>query len=306
MSTESDIERAGSQSPSISDDSETVEVPTHYAREIKARERLHRQCPVDVYVAGVNSRYSWPNRLVSAKEARPGVADTSETLIVDSVINDPYWSVNGVLDAAHRLDADYVIGKDWPAFADPQGDGIHALDAYGWTVSKYDDHECSAELVVPVQPPFERQTIRSLRRSGVEYFALGGLRDKSGTEQVEHIRTFREIAGYSVKAHGLGMGTSIELIAAIRESVAENPQCPLLDSFDISTPETVISKNEIPNKRWENCRFLLPTGKDSTTVRAGFSESVARMLEYELTPGCDDEMFEQSKTDQPTQMALSR
>lgn len=306
MSTESDTEHAGSQSPSISDNSETVEVPARYAREIEARERLHRQCPVDVYVAGVNSRYSWPRRLVSAKEARPGVADTSETLIVDSVINDPYYAVNDVLDAATRLDAEYVIGKDWPAFADPEGEGVPALDSHGWTVSKYQEHECNAELVVPLQPPFERQTVRALRHRGVEHFALGGLRDRSGAEQVRQIRAFRDIAGYEVNAHGLGVGTSLELLAALRESVTEDPQHPLLDSFDISTPETVVSKNELPNKRWENCRFLLPTGEDSTTVRAGFSESVARMLEYELTPGCNDEIFEQSKTGQPTQMTLSR
>jgi hypothetical protein len=306
MSTKSDTERAGSQNISVTDNSGTVEVPAHYAREIEARERLHQQCPVDVYVAGVNSRYSWPNRLVSAKEARPGVADTSETLIVDSVINDPYYAVNDVLDAAHRLGADYVIGKDWPAFADPEDEGVPALDAYGWTVSKYIDHECNAELIVPLQPPFEAPTVRSLRKQNIDHFALGGLRDKSGPEQVQHIRAFREVAGYSVKAHGLGVGTSIELLSALRESVANDPQRPLLDSFDISTPETVVSKNELPNKRWDNCRFLLPTGKGSTTVRAGFSESVARMLEYELTPGCDDEMFEQSKPKQSVQMPLNR
>lgn len=305
MSAKSDTEHAGSQDPLIAG-SETVEIPTRYAREIEARERLHQQCPVDVYVAGVNSRYSWPNRLVSAKEARPGVADTSATLMVDSVINDPYYAVNDILDAADRLNADYIIGKDWPTFADPEDEGVPALDAYGWTISKYKRHECNAELVVPLQPPFERQPVHSLRHSDVEHFALGGLRDKSGTEQVRHIRAFREIAGYSVEAHGLGVGTSVELISAIRESVADDPQRPLLDSFDISTPETAVSKNELPNKRWDNCRFLLPTGQDSTTVRAGFSESVARMLEYELTPGCDDVMFEQNKTKQSVQMSLNR
>jgi hypothetical protein len=289
-------EHAHSQeTPTDGDSAETVEVPARYAREIEARERLHQQCPVEVYVAGINSRYSWPYRLVAANEARPGVADTSDTLIVDSVIEDPYYAVEDVLDAAHRLDAEYVIGKDWPAFADPDGDGVHPLDAYEWTVSRYTKHECDAELIVPLQPPFEPQTIRSLRRSDVDHFALGGLRDCSGREQVRHIRAFREIAGYDVTAHGLGVGTSVELLTALRESVADDARRPLLDSLDISTPENAVHTNKLPTKRWEQRRIPLPTGDDSTTVRAGFAEAVARMLEYELTPGCDDEIFDRTE-----------
>jgi len=30
------------------------------------------------------------------------------------------------------------------------------------------------------------------------------------------------------------------------------------------------------------------------TMRAGFAESIARMHEYELSPGCDDEILKQA------------
>jgi hypothetical protein len=112
---------------------------------------------------------------------------------------------------------------------------------------------------------------------------------------VRHIRAFREAAGYDVTAHGLGVGTSVELLTALRESVADDPRRPLLDSFDISTPENAVRTNKLPTKRWEQRRIPLPTGEESTTVRAAFAESAARMLEYELSPGCDDEMFDRTE-----------
>ena len=268
-----------------------VTVPARYAREIQARERLHEQCPVDIYVAGINPRYSWPFRLMSAKEARPAVRDACDSLIVDSVVTDPYYSMQQVLDVAHRIEADYVVGKDWPAFVDPKGEGVSTLDAYDHFAGTYHRHECEAELIVPLQPPFDKQTIRSLRRSGMDHFALGGLRDLASIEQVRHIRTFREHAGYGVFAHGLGIGTSIEVLVAIRKSIAADPTRPLVDSLDISTPENAVRNNKLPTKAWNQHRIPLPSGEDSTTVRAGFAEAIARMLEYEFTPGCDDEQF---------------
>ena len=129
---------------------ETVEMPARYAREIAARERVVERCPIDVYVAGINDRYAWPHRLVSAKEAdRPGLAETCETLIVDSVINDPFYSADDVLDAASKLDADAVVAKDWPPFADPAGEGIHPADALEHFMSRYN---ATTEVTVVTMP----------------------------------------------------------------------------------------------------------------------------------------------------------
>lgn len=292
LSETQSTERASSHKVATDEDSTgTIEVPERYAREIEARERLHEQCPVDVYVAGINPRYSWPNRLVAANEARPSIPESAESVIVDSVVNDPYYAVDDVLDAAQKLNAEYVVGKDWPPESDPADEGVHATDAYNWFLGKYRDHKCEADVIVPIAPPFDSGCLNGL--SKVDHFALGGMRDMSGEQQVAHIQTFREVAGYDIDVHGLGVGTSAELISAIRESVEDDPENPLLNSFDISTPENAVSKGKLPDKSWQQHRVPFPTGEDSTTMRAGFAESIARMLEYELSPGCDDEILKQ-------------
>ena len=274
---------------------ETVEVPARYAREIEARERVIEHCPIDVYVAGINDRYSWPFRLVNANEAsRPALRKTCETLIVDSVIGDPYFAVEDVLDAAHEIGADYVVGKDWPPFADPADEGgIHAAEALNHFMMRYKRQECDAGVIVPLFPPFAADALHGVRGEWIDYYALGGLRDLSGEQQVAHIREFRKRVGYEADAHGLGVGTSPALIAALRESIEAGS--PLLDSFDISTPEKAVRNNKIPSRSWTQQRNPLPSGTDSTTVRAGFAESITRMLAYELTSKCDD-LFSQQQT----------
>ena len=290
--SESTSERAssGEVATNQKESSETIEVPARYAREIEAREQLHEACPVDVYVAGINPRYSWPHRLVAANEARPGVAASADTVIIDSVVSDPYYAVNDVLDAAHKLDAEYVVGKDWPPESDPSSKGVQATDAYEWFITKYKRHECKSDVLVPIAPPFEAGCLDCL--SEVDRFALGGMRDMSGEQQVKHIRDFRDVAGYDVEVHGLGVGTSAELISAIRESVKNGPESPLLDSFDISTPENAVSKGKLPDKHWHQHRITFPTGDESTTMRAGYAEATARMLEYELSSWCDDDILQ--------------
>ena len=117
-----------------------------------------------MFVAGINDRYSWPHRLVSAKEAnRPALAETCETLIVDSVINEPYYPAGDVLDAAHALDADAVVAKDWPPQADPSGRGVSPADALEHFMSRFVKHEFDGEVIVPVWPPFDHRS-RRLRR----------------------------------------------------------------------------------------------------------------------------------------------
>jgi sulfur carrier protein ThiS len=284
---------SSTQNVSSTSESQSIEIPARYAREIQARERLHDACPVDVYVAGINPRYSWPHRLVAANKACLSVIDSAETVIIDSVVTNPYYSNRAILDTAHELDTEYVIGKDWPPAADPcDRGGIQPVDALDHFMGEYTCHECDADVIVPVFPPFDAQKLQGLRKDWINYYALGGMRDMSGEQQVAHIRQFRDLVGDDVNAHGLGVGTSVALINAIRDSIKENPDAPLLDSLDISTPETAVANNKIPTKRWHQQRVQLPTGDESTTVRAGFAEAIARMLEYELTPECDDEMFD--------------
>lgn len=263
---------------------ELAAVPERYAREIRARERLHEACPVDVYVAGINPRFSWPHRLVSAREAdRPALRETCETLIVDSVIQDQYYPVAEVLDAADEIGADYVVMKDYP------GEDRLALDAYEYFMSRYFEHPTDVDVIPVLEPDHVRRQWRFFANTNADHdvFGIGGLRDASPERQVEALRRARDAVGDDVQLHAFGVGTSPEVVRALRDSVEEGR--PLVDSLDISTPEHAVGKNKIPDKRWNQQRVPLPTGEDSTTVRAGFAEAVARMLVYELTPGCDDE-----------------
>jgi hypothetical protein len=270
-----------------SDDStadELAAVPERYAREIRAREQLHEACPVDVYVAGINPRFSWPHRLVSAREAnRPALRETCETLIVDSVMQDEYYPVADVLDAAEDIGADYVVMKDYPG-----EDGI-ALDAYEYFMSRYFDHETDVDVIPVLEAGRVREQWRFFENTNADHdvFGVGGMRDFTPERQVEVMRRARDAVGGAVRLHAFGVGTSPEVVRALRDSVEDGR--PLVDSLDISTPEHAVGKNKIPDKTWSQQRVALPTGEDSTTVRAGFAEAVARMLVYELTPGCDDE-----------------
>lgn len=272
--------------PPDADRRETVDVPARFAEEIAARQRLHERCPVDVFVAGVNPRYSWPNRLVSAREAnRPALRRSCDTLIVDSVMQDDYFPVPDILDAADEIDADYVVMKDYPSAPDA------TLDAYDRFMSFYVDHPTTAEVVPVLSPGRIRQQWRTYAVGGPDHpmYGIGGLCGETPERQVRALRTAREVAGDDVRLHAFGVGTSAEAIHALRESAAEGR--PLVDSLDISTPENAVANNKIPGKRWQQRRVPLPGGVDSTTVRAGFAEAVARMLAYELTPDCEESLF---------------
>lgn len=290
---QSDVELAIDDTDGEADD-EAIKVPKRYAREIAARERLLARCPVDIYVSGVWDRYSWPYRLVQANEAnRSGLKDTCETLIVDSVPTDLYFPVSDVLDAAHEMDADYVVMKDYP------GEYDVTLDAHERFCSHYQRHECDSKIMAVATTPnigrFRAQC-RSYKRSfdkglSVHAVAVGGLRDAKASIQARWFREARKVMGYDVPLHGLGVGTSPELISNIRKSIKEDPERPLVDSIDISTPESAVKNNKIPDKTWTQRRSPFPEGVDSTTVRSGFAEAIARMLAYELTPDCDDDVL---------------
>lgn len=282
--TETDTETTSGSS----EDPGTVEVPARYAREIEKRERLHEQALIDVYVAGDTSWYAWPHRLVNAGDAdHVALRDTCDTLIVDSVYGDDYYPVDDVLDAAHKIHADYVIMSDYPDQPDA------TIDAYEWFSSHYIDHACNATVIPVAQPasPDFHQQINFYQRSRLTHplIAIGGLSSATPAEQVTALTRAREIAGSQQAIHGLGLGTSPQVIAAVRQHATRHGR-PLIDSLDTSTPERAPSLNKLPDKTWSQHRHLLPEGESSTVVRAGFADAIARMLAYEFSPSCDDDV----------------
>ncbi|MFD1588515.1 hypothetical protein ACFR9U_16170 [Halorientalis brevis] len=278
----------------------TVDVPAYYAREIAERELIARECPVDVFVSGINPRYGWPYRMQSAREARPSVRDACETLIIDSVFQDPHYPIEEILDAAHDFDADYVVSKDYWAL-DGQS---YPLNEMQFFAERYKRHPCEAEILVPVGADPSKYTLERLAKDikrdspcNIGGVAVGALSRERGELQADVLRRVREIVGPDVHVHALGMGTDPSVIGAIRESIVDDPQRPLVDSLDTSTPENAPKNNKLPDKRWSQKRVLLPEGDKSSTVRAQFAAAQALMLAYELTTWCDDDEISDGRSD---------
>lgn len=140
-------------------ETDTVEVPAYYAREIEARESIARDVPIDVYSAGINSRWGWPYRLVSAQEARPSVAAAADVVIVDSGFAQR-GTITEVLDAGAALDADLLIPPDLTpgceAYdpADP-AQAREAAREMGWYTGELERHAFDGSLLVPIHPPVD-------------------------------------------------------------------------------------------------------------------------------------------------------
>ena len=244
-------------------------------REFTEQMKIISHSPVKVFLASYINRYWYPYRLQHAGKAKQWLQDESLETILDSGISDEEIGNRETLDKAHELNADYVV----PA------DVLHDRDATTEAVREfmrmYESHPCRAKPLIPLQPPHEKH-YQDL--AGFSHYMLGGLKMGSPVEQLKAIRAFRDVAGYGVYAHGLGLGANLTLIKALRE----NPR--LLDSFDLSTNEQVVIGEKIPDKSWSQRDFAYPRGDNSSTVRAAFAKAVALQLNYMLGPFCSDDL----------------
>lgn len=246
-------------------------------REFAERCKIIAHSPITVYIASYNPRYWYPYRIQHAGQAREWVRDESLSVIMDSGISDESIGNKETLDRAHELRSDYVIPAD--SFRDQSG----TTAAISEFLDLYEDHPCSATPLLPLQPPFDRH-YREF--SEYSHFALGGIASVDPSEQVREIKRFREVAGDTVSAHGLGLGASLELIRALRDDPS------LLDSLDLSTPEQMTINGQIADSSWIQRDFDYPRGEDSTTIRGAYASAMAIQLNYMLSPLCSDKNLE--------------
>lgn len=252
-------------------------------RELQERFNLIRQNnSARVFSAGINGRYWYPYRLMSAKEAGRSTANECLELIIDSAYTHDDVGNKDTIEAAIKANADYIIMADAPG---SQRKTHNALSEF---ITLYKEHtECSAKPFVVLQPPYaEHYTQFEDVYSKFSHFALGGLHQFDPWQQISAIREFRMVAGAQVYVHALGIGTDYEVVRALRDE----PR--LVDSLDVSTAEQAIKNNKIPDKKWKQTPFYVPEGVDSTSVRARFSESILSMLNYVLGPHVDDDELE--------------
>jgi hypothetical protein len=307
---------------------ETVEVPAYYADEIAEREQIARECPIKVYCSSINRRWGWPYKLNSSRERRMSARQSADSFIIDPGAYNPACSLE-IGHAAWKTNADYVLARDIPPthqhFGDLDDRHLRSVavsqnyvaqnramrEADSYTVGQW---ECAhnADPIVPIQPPFEEslaqmaetveypapveaddgtplvdnsRTVKvNLLEDDIDYYAVGGLLSIPDVdERIEALQFVRDELGSAVKIHALAPGTDPEMIRALRQHT------DLVDSIDVSTPETAPSKGKVPDRGWHQHKANVSGGEDSTTTRGAEAARIAVELARQLTPGKFDE-----------------
>jgi len=174
-----------------------------------------------VYVAS-DMPTSYPYKLQKPSTVNDRVRPTAESFIFDSGIGDDVSNAE-VLDMAHEYDADYVVAKDYLHDQEATTESIQAF------FREYENHDCTATPMVPLQPP-HAEHYDDLR--GHSHYVLGGmaLEEISTNQQITWIREFGDVVADDAYVHGLGVGGGLEFVRALAGT-------GILDSIDCSTPE---------------------------------------------------------------------
>lgn len=235
-----------------------------------------------IFSAKYNTRYLYPYALQHVNNCYPGVRNTCYELMLDSGMNDEEVTNRDIIERALELNPDYIMPKDYV------GDRERTRESMREFFDLYEAvyRECAATPFVIIQPPYsEEYRMYKDFYEQFGHFALGGLQMFEPEEQVRRLERFRYEVGSNNYVHAFGIGTTLEVIRALRN----NPR--LIDSLDVSTAEMAISKNKIPDKTWKRSDFYIPEGVDSSSVRARFSAAILYMMNYMMGTRVDDDIL---------------
>lgn len=297
-----------------------------YDRELDEREDLIEECPIDIYVPSINPRYGYPHKLMTYYEDRPGVRDSATHVIIDSG-KTRVGEMDRILESARDMDADQIVPPDTTPFVDGYEDLTAADHAYEQAEYYWDWHtsDVDADLLLPLHPnhgeyadelsTWEPDHILGLEshpsydcpespeeidqyRSGRAYYsytldlidaadgvAVGGLLGMSVSARIDALRTVRARVGRHKHVHALAPGTEPEMLLFLRQ----NPN--VIDSMDISTPESAPGNGKIADATWKQHLHLYPPGFNSTTVRGMASLYLVLQLNYMLGPWFNEEKW---------------
>ena len=274
-----------------------------YERELGEREWLVEQCPIDVYCSSAMPRWGYPYKLMSYWETRPAVADSCEELIIDSGYR-KYGDMDVILEEAERYDATWLIPPDiTPHFyaydSIPPADRAKELARH---LRRYQRKQPGAGVLLPLHRPVERclEELKNPEHTAkwseypdgeslldvFEGVAIG-LKGIDAGERIELLGAVNRETPQGTHVHGLSPGTDMEMIAFLRE----NPH--MVDSLDVSTPEHASRNNKIPDNEWHQHKVNFPSGTDVTTLRSLRALEIAMMLNYMLSPLCNDSEFQE-------------
>ena len=224
-------------------------------------ERVNR-CPIDIYVAS-NMPYPYPYKLIKPEHAEQRVADTCDTLIMDSGIGDDTTN-REVVELAQQYDADFVVPCD--ELHDQQA----TTEAVKDFVDVYEQMDVRATPLIPLQPPYDEHY---QELSGHFADVLGGIAfDTTPRKQIEELKRFRRAAGPEPYAHALGIGGSMTVVNAL----ANDPG--LVQSVDCSTPEQAAINGSVIDAELKQRSVEILTGEGSSAGRYALAETNAYQL----------------------------
>lgn len=269
------------QSPSFE---EVLEETPASRKQEALRQILARNNKCQIWIGGSeNDRFDYPYRLSPVDRVGDRIRNASQQLMIDSSINDPSLTNKEVLEKAIEYDAQYVVPKDYWGEIDQTQESLMEFHRL------YQQSECEATVLWPLQPPHDEHYYRYEDFfSKVSHFAVGGVKDADPDEQIEAVKTVREIVGPYKYVHGLGMGCSKRIIDAIREN--HN----LMNSMDNSTFERLPGFGKIADASWKQQKIDMPNGDDVFTLNAIQTEFMVYLANYQLTSLVDYEKKEQS------------
>jgi len=255
---------------------------TTLSKEDRRAREIIANSPVTIFSARYHDWWNCPYTLQMVQRADQKFRDKSYQYIVDSGFRDPDVSNQDMIEAAIDLNPDWVVPKDYP------GDAQRTADSLREFADLYADRgdEFGGRPLVPVQPP-HADTFERYEHIYREFsnFAVGGLHYfTTPAAQVEAIKEFKKVASPG-HLHALGVGTNLEFVTELRDSPA------LIDSLDISTPETAVKNNGVPDRTWIQREFEVPKGTNSSMLRGNLSKYIHLQLNYMLTEFADDENF---------------
>lgn len=290
--------------------------PEMYEREIGERRHIVEECPIDIYGSSINPRWSYEYKLMSYWEARKSVAGSTDTIMIDSGFRKE-GDMDEILEACRKVNADWFIPPDITPFFDEYDEITpeeRAMDIWRYG-RQWEQSDVDAKMLMPLhrpvgkhldaletfQPPGSNRTMNLLKRyDGVAV----GLKGIDVDERIEILIEINSRIPFDSHVHGLSPGTDMKMMAHLRE----NPH--MIDSLDVSTPESAPANNKIPDNKWTQHRFRddperswFPTGDDVSTLRALESARIMLQLNYMLSDLCDDSEFasvlERGRSDSP-------
>jgi len=242
---------------------------------ISYRKDLIKACPVDIYIGSNMATYWYPYRCQDVTHAWQRVRWVGNWgYILDSDYNDESVTNDDIIETALEIDPQYVVPKDYPG--EPRRTFHSTIDF----IDKWDDVDHPARVLVPLQPPYE-ESYPAVDQ--YDNYALGGLKGRSASEQVDHLKRARAVMDDDDYVHAFGLGASRDLVDAIRA----DPD--LVDSLDLSTPERMAKNQTWPDRDWTQAQSYVCSGPMSTIVRGAIALGIALRLNFELSPLPDED-----------------